>query len=104
MFTRGGGTCGRRRRMPSSGLLAGRERVPNLSICGPSRTPKPRLHRTAARPARFAFGRARGAVGNSRMVGYVTRYLAVRSYVKRLSHDLVRRFGKKPFYSVEQVT
>ncbi len=38
------------------------------------------------------------------MIRHVKRYLAIRSYVRRLSHDLVRRFGKKPFYSIEQVT
>ena len=32
------------------------------------------------------------------------RYLAIRSYVRRLSYDLLRRFGKKRFYSIEQVT
>jgi hypothetical protein len=38
------------------------------------------------------------------MIRYVKRYLAIRSYVHRLSQDLVRRFDKRPFYSVEQVT
>jgi hypothetical protein len=38
------------------------------------------------------------------MIRYITRYLAVRSYVRKLSHDLVRRFGNKSFYSIEQVT
>ncbi len=37
------------------------------------------------------------------MIRYIKRYLAVRSYVRRLSHDLVRRFGKKSSYSIEQV-
>jgi hypothetical protein len=37
------------------------------------------------------------------MIQYIKRYFAVRSYVKRLSHNLVRRFGKKSFYSIEQV-
>ena len=38
------------------------------------------------------------------MIQYIKRYVAVRSYVRRLSHDLVRRFGKRSFYSIEQVT
>lgn len=38
------------------------------------------------------------------MIRHIKRYLAVRSYVRRLSHDLVRRFGTRPFYSIEQVT
>jgi hypothetical protein len=38
------------------------------------------------------------------MMRHIKRFLAVRSYVKWLSHDLVRRFGKKSFYSIEQVT
>jgi hypothetical protein len=38
------------------------------------------------------------------MIRHVKKYFAVRSYVKRLSQDLVRRFGKRSFYSVEHVT
>ncbi len=38
------------------------------------------------------------------MIRHIKRYLAIRSYVFRLSQDLVRRFGKQSFYSVEQVT
>jgi hypothetical protein len=38
------------------------------------------------------------------MIHHIKRYLVIRSYVRRLSHDLVRRFGKKSFYSIEQVT
>jgi len=38
------------------------------------------------------------------MIRHVKRYLAIRSYVRRLGSELVRRFGKRGFYSVEQVT
>jgi len=38
------------------------------------------------------------------MIRHINRYLAIRGYVKRLSRELARRFGKKPSYSVEQVT
>jgi hypothetical protein len=38
------------------------------------------------------------------MIRHVKRYLAIRSYARRLSRDLVRRFGKRPFYSVEQIS
>lgn len=38
------------------------------------------------------------------MIRHIKRYLAIRSYVRRLSQDLVRRFGKRAFYSIEQVT
>ena len=38
------------------------------------------------------------------MIRHIKRYLAIRSYVRRLSHDLVRRFGKKSTYSIDQVT
>jgi hypothetical protein len=38
------------------------------------------------------------------MIRHVKRYLAIRSYVRRLSQDLVRRFDKRSFYSIEQVT
>jgi len=38
------------------------------------------------------------------MIRYIKRYLAIRSYVRRLSQDLVRRFGKRSSYSLEQVT
>ena len=38
------------------------------------------------------------------MIRQIKQYLAIRSYVRRLSLELVRRFGKKPFYSIEQVT
>src|SRR5450432_1238291 len=38
------------------------------------------------------------------MIRHIKRYLAVRSYMHRLSQDLVRRFGKRSFYSVEHVT
>lgn len=33
----------------------------------------------------------------------VKRYFAIRSYVERLSRELVRRFDRRPFYSIEQV-
>jgi hypothetical protein len=38
------------------------------------------------------------------MIRHVKRYFAIRSYVRRLGAELVRRFGKREFYSVEQVT
>jgi len=38
------------------------------------------------------------------MIRHVKRYLAIRSYVRRLSQDLVRRFDKRAFYSVGQVS
>ena len=38
------------------------------------------------------------------MIRHIKRYLAIRSYALRLSQDLVRRFGKRSLYSVEQVT
>ena len=38
------------------------------------------------------------------MIRYFKRYLAIRSYVHRLGHELVRRFGKRSFFSVEHVT
>jgi hypothetical protein len=37
------------------------------------------------------------------MIRHIKRYLAIRSNAHRLSQDLVRRFDKRPFYSVEQV-
>lgn len=38
------------------------------------------------------------------MIRYIKQYLAIRSYAQRLSQDLVRRFGKRPFYTLDQVT
>ena len=38
------------------------------------------------------------------MIYRIKQYLAIRRYVRRLSHDLVRRFGKQQLYSIEQVT
>src|SRR5215471_8038374 len=38
------------------------------------------------------------------MVRRIRQYLAIRSYVLRLSQDLARRFGKRPHYSISQVT
>jgi hypothetical protein len=38
------------------------------------------------------------------MLRLVKQYLAIRSYVLRLSQDLARRFGKQSYYSVDQVT
>jgi hypothetical protein len=38
------------------------------------------------------------------MIRYIKRYLAIRSYMHRLSQELVRRFGKQSHYSVEHVT
>jgi len=56
----------------------------------------------------LAFGPAplHSALGgeDAQMMRYIRRYLAVRSYARRLSQDLARRFGKREFYTVEQVT
>jgi hypothetical protein len=38
------------------------------------------------------------------MIRHLKRYLAIRSYVHRLSQELVRRFDKQSYYSVEHVT
>jgi len=38
------------------------------------------------------------------MIRYIKKYLAVRSYVKQLSQELVRRFDLRSYYSVEHVT
>ncbi len=38
------------------------------------------------------------------MFQHLKKYFTIRSYVKRLSQELVRRFGRKPYYSVEHVT
>ena len=38
------------------------------------------------------------------MIRQIKRYLAIRSYMHRLSRELLRRFGKRAFYQVEQVT
>jgi len=38
------------------------------------------------------------------MIRYIKRYFAIRSYMHRLSRELVRRFDKRSFYSVENVT
>ena len=38
------------------------------------------------------------------MIRHIKRYLAIRSYMLRLSRELIRRFGKHSFYSVEQVS
>lgn len=38
------------------------------------------------------------------MIRHIKRYLAIRIYMLRLSQDLVRRFGKRSSYSVEQIT
>jgi len=38
------------------------------------------------------------------MIQFLKEYFAIRSFVKRLSQDLVRRFGKQSFHSVEHVT
>jgi hypothetical protein len=38
------------------------------------------------------------------MIRHIKRYLAIRSYMRRLSQDLVRRFDKKSTYSIDQVT
>ena len=38
------------------------------------------------------------------MIRHIKRYMAIRSYVRRLGAELVRRFGKREFYSVSQVS
>ena len=38
------------------------------------------------------------------MIQSIKRYVAVSSYVKRLSRELMKRFGRKPFYTVKNVT
>jgi len=43
-------------------------------------------------------------MGYTAMIRHVKRYLAIRSYVRQLGADLARRYGKRQFYSVEQVT
>ncbi|HWY76569.1 MAG TPA: DUF6559 family protein [Verrucomicrobiae bacterium] len=37
------------------------------------------------------------------MIRELKRYFALRGYLKRLSQELPRRFGKRQYYSVEQV-
>ena len=37
------------------------------------------------------------------MIRRIKRYFAIRSYVRRLGPELVRRFGKKRYYTPEQV-
>ena len=38
------------------------------------------------------------------MIRAIRRYFAIRAYTKRLSGDLRRRFGLKPFYTIDHVT
>lgn len=38
------------------------------------------------------------------MICHIKRYFAIRSYMMRLSGELVRRFGRKAGYKVEHVT
>ncbi len=38
------------------------------------------------------------------MIQYVKKYFILRSYMRRLSRELERRFRKQPFYSIEHVT
>lgn len=38
------------------------------------------------------------------MVRIIKQRLAIRSYVFKLSQRLVPRFGKKPYYSIEEIT
>lgn len=38
------------------------------------------------------------------MIRFIKRRFAIRSYVWKLSQELLRRFGKKKFYTVEEVT
>jgi hypothetical protein len=38
------------------------------------------------------------------MIRHIKRYLAIRSYMRKLSRELVRRFNKRSHYSIEMVT
>jgi hypothetical protein len=38
------------------------------------------------------------------MIQRLKKYLTIRSYVRRLSQELERRFDRRPIYTVEQVT
>jgi len=38
------------------------------------------------------------------MIRHLKRYFAIRSYMMRLGGELVRRFGQRPVYTVDQVT
>ena len=38
------------------------------------------------------------------MIRHVKRYFAIRSYMMRLSGELVRRFGQRPLYKIDHVT
>lgn len=38
------------------------------------------------------------------MIQSIQRYLAIRSYLRRMCNDLVRRFGRRMYYSVDQVS
>jgi hypothetical protein len=38
------------------------------------------------------------------MIRHIKRYFAIRSYLRRLSGDLVRRFGRRALYKIEHVT
>ncbi|EEF57526.1 DUF6559 family protein [Pedosphaera parvula] len=38
------------------------------------------------------------------MIRHVKKYFVIRSYVRRLSHELAGRFGLRSFYKVEHVT
>lgn len=38
------------------------------------------------------------------MIRFIKRRFAIRSYVWKLSQELLRRFGKKKFYSADEVT
>lgn len=38
------------------------------------------------------------------MIQSIKKYLAIRGYVRRLGNDLVRRFGRRTYYSVDQVS
>ena len=38
------------------------------------------------------------------MIQSIKKYLAIRGYVRRMSNDLVRRFGKRAHYSPEHVS
>lgn len=38
------------------------------------------------------------------MIQRVKKYLIIRSYMRKLSRELARRFGRRPFYSIEHVS
>jgi hypothetical protein len=58
--------------------------------------------RSSAFGEQFRFGRSKA--GEPLMIRTFKRYLAIRSYMIGLGGELWRRFGKKIYYSIENVT